>query len=214
LRRRAGRGVGSRRRRIREGGSSWRRDRFPQVGRIGASTELMTCLAYGCFLHMFFMRRLQLQCHDEWERLGSPNPFLPNDAKTGLASYEIRYERSIRDSLAQASSPARSNPPRIRMVMGVRPGGFTLLWYCSLQFLRGFTGFRKPSNQSIKPTAPHRIRGEIVSNGSGLLAGGVPKPALQSEKPYARLQLLLLRLQRCCISHKLVTNSKMRSMKE
>jgi hypothetical protein len=36
----------------------------------------------GIALHIFFMRKLQLQCPDEWERLGSPNPFLPNDPQT------------------------------------------------------------------------------------------------------------------------------------
>ncbi len=36
----------------------------------------------GIALHMFFMRKLQLQCPDEWERLGAPNPFLPNDPQT------------------------------------------------------------------------------------------------------------------------------------
>jgi hypothetical protein len=34
-------------------------------------------------LHMMFFRRLQLRCPKEWQRLGSPNPFLPNDARTG-----------------------------------------------------------------------------------------------------------------------------------
>ena len=48
--------------------------------------------AVGISLHIWFMRRLQVQCPDEWERLGSPNPFLPNDMKTGwrLTKYVMR----------------------------------------------------------------------------------------------------------------------------
>jgi hypothetical protein len=48
---------------------------------IGISVAALAAL--GISLHILFMRRLQLQCPDEWERLGSPNPFLPNDARTG-----------------------------------------------------------------------------------------------------------------------------------
>jgi hypothetical protein len=46
----------------------------------------------GISLHILFMQRLQLQCPDEWVRLGSPNPFLPNDARTGwrLTKYVMR----------------------------------------------------------------------------------------------------------------------------
>jgi len=48
---------------------------------IGLSVAALAVV--GISLHILFMRRLQLQCRDEWERLGSPNPFFPNDAQTG-----------------------------------------------------------------------------------------------------------------------------------
>ena len=32
---------------------------------------------------MLFFYRLRRDCHREWVRLGPPNPFLPNDAKSG-----------------------------------------------------------------------------------------------------------------------------------
>jgi hypothetical protein len=43
-------------------------------------------------IHMTFFRRLQLRCLEEWERLGLPNPYLPNDVKTGrlLTRYIMR----------------------------------------------------------------------------------------------------------------------------
>jgi hypothetical protein len=37
----------------------------------------------GISLHILFIRRLQQRCPDEWERLGSPNPLLPNNLQTG-----------------------------------------------------------------------------------------------------------------------------------
>jgi len=37
----------------------------------------------GIALHMLFFYRTQRDCRQEWARLGSPNPFLPNDARTG-----------------------------------------------------------------------------------------------------------------------------------
>jgi hypothetical protein len=48
--------------------------------------------ALGISFHIPFMRRLQLQCPDEWERLGSPSPFLMNGMKTGwrLMKYVMR----------------------------------------------------------------------------------------------------------------------------
>jgi hypothetical protein len=57
---------------------------------IQASVAALAVL--GISLHIWFMRRLQLECPDEWERLGSPNPFLPNDMKTGwrLTKYVMR----------------------------------------------------------------------------------------------------------------------------
>jgi hypothetical protein len=48
---------------------------------IGLSVAALALL--GISLHIIFMRRLQFQCRDEWQRLGSPNPFLPNDLQTG-----------------------------------------------------------------------------------------------------------------------------------
>src|SRR6266404_6037065 len=36
----------------------------------------------GISLHVLFMRRLQLRCPQEWQRLGSPNPYLANDVRT------------------------------------------------------------------------------------------------------------------------------------
>jgi hypothetical protein len=47
---------------------------------IAVSVAVLAVL--GIALHIFFMRKLQLKCPDEWERLGSPNPFLPNDPQT------------------------------------------------------------------------------------------------------------------------------------
>jgi hypothetical protein len=46
----------------------------------------------GIALHITLFRRLQLRCPDEWQRLGSPNPFLPNDVRTGwrLSKYVMR----------------------------------------------------------------------------------------------------------------------------
>lgn len=43
-------------------------------------------------IHMMFFRRLQLRCPEEWERLGSAKPFLPNDVRTGrvLTNYIMR----------------------------------------------------------------------------------------------------------------------------
>ena len=37
----------------------------------------------GIGLHMLFFYRLRRDCYDEWTRLGSPNPFLPNDPGAG-----------------------------------------------------------------------------------------------------------------------------------
>ncbi len=37
----------------------------------------------GIAIHMLFFNRLRRDCGQEWVRLGSPNPFLPNDARTG-----------------------------------------------------------------------------------------------------------------------------------
>jgi hypothetical protein len=37
----------------------------------------------GIVLHMLFFYRLRRDCHQEWVRLGSPNPFLSNDARAG-----------------------------------------------------------------------------------------------------------------------------------
>lgn len=37
----------------------------------------------GILVHITFFRRLQVRCPDEWQRLGSPNPFLMNDMRTG-----------------------------------------------------------------------------------------------------------------------------------
>jgi len=37
----------------------------------------------GIAIHMLFFYRLRRDCRQEWVRLGSPNPFLPNDARTG-----------------------------------------------------------------------------------------------------------------------------------
>ena len=55
-------------------------------------TSVLVLAIIGISLHIWFMRRLQLLCPDEWERLGSPNPFLPNDMKTGwrLTKYVMR----------------------------------------------------------------------------------------------------------------------------
>jgi len=39
--------------------------------------------AIGIGLHMSFFYKLRRDCYDEWTRLGSPNPFLPNDPRQG-----------------------------------------------------------------------------------------------------------------------------------
>ena len=41
---------------------------------------------------MLFFYRLRLRCPAEWERLGSPDPFLPEDVATGwrLTKYIMR----------------------------------------------------------------------------------------------------------------------------
>lgn len=39
----------------------------------------------GIALHMLFFYKLRRDCPDEWTRLGSPNPLLPNDAELGWA---------------------------------------------------------------------------------------------------------------------------------
>jgi hypothetical protein len=43
----------------------------------------------GIALHILFFYRLRRDCRQEWARLGSPNPFLPNDIRTGweIAKY-------------------------------------------------------------------------------------------------------------------------------
>src|SRR5258708_30320456 len=41
---------------------------------------------FGMEIHMLFLNRLRRDCGQEWVRLGSPNPFLPNDARTGSES--------------------------------------------------------------------------------------------------------------------------------
>ena len=45
----------------------------------------------GVALHMLFFYRLRRDCHHEWVRLGSPNPFLVNDAKLAfeIAKYVL-----------------------------------------------------------------------------------------------------------------------------
>ena len=39
----------------------------------------------GIALHVLFFYRLRRDCREEWIRLGSPNPFLPNNARSGWA---------------------------------------------------------------------------------------------------------------------------------
>jgi len=51
----------------------------------------------GVGLHMLFFYRLRRDCPEEWVRLGSPNPFLPNNAQMGwvITKYVLlgRFER-------------------------------------------------------------------------------------------------------------------------
>ncbi len=48
--------------------------------------SVITSLAIiGIALHILFFYRLRRDCRDEWIDLGSPNPFLPNDARSGWA---------------------------------------------------------------------------------------------------------------------------------
>lgn len=44
---------------------------------------IIVLAAIGIGLHMLFFYHLRRACHEEWMRLGSPNPFLPNDARSG-----------------------------------------------------------------------------------------------------------------------------------
>jgi hypothetical protein len=56
------------------------------------SAVLLGFAVVGIGLRIISFRRLQLRCPEEWQRLGSPNPFLPNDARTGwrLTKYVMR----------------------------------------------------------------------------------------------------------------------------
>jgi hypothetical protein len=53
--------------------------------------------AIGIALHILFFYRLKRDCHSEWVRLGSPNPFLPNDVESSriITKYILRgyFER-------------------------------------------------------------------------------------------------------------------------
>jgi len=129
----------------------------PPMSPIGISVAALAIV--GISLHIFFMRRLQLLCPDEWERLGSPNPFFSfcrTMLRTGWASHEIRDERSIRDTSRTSDSCGSAESFAYSSGCGCAVGGFTSVSYCSLRSLRGFTGFSTPSNQSMKPTAPFR----------------------------------------------------------
>lgn len=46
-------------------------------------TVVIILAAIGIALHILFFYRLRRDCSEEWMRLGSPNPFLPNDSRSG-----------------------------------------------------------------------------------------------------------------------------------
>src|SRR4051794_23488909 len=112
------------------------------------AVALAALAAIGISLHIVFMRRLQLYCPDEWERLGSPKPFSPNDAKTGwrLTKYVMR---GAFETLPDKRLVRLGRILRMFEWLWVCGWGFTSLSYCSLRFLHGFTGFSTPSNQAL-----------------------------------------------------------------
>ena len=65
----------------------------------------------GIALHMLFFYRLRRDCHREWVRLGPPNPFLPNDPKSGweITKYILTgcFERLPDKQLVKLGRPLR-----------------------------------------------------------------------------------------------------------
>ena len=107
-------------------------------------------------IHMMFFRRLQLRCPEEWERLGSAKPFLPNDVRTGrvLTNYIMRGRFAhIRDhGVVTLGWGALCSGGDLGVSMDALycPGAFRC-YPCVVTL-----DLATPSNQSMKPTAPTR----------------------------------------------------------